>query len=61
MHKENLTWEQQHKINQVVATMNIENMPLTQEDYNNVKAIITGRKTVDEIVTAIKKEYLNAK
>lgn len=44
------TPEQQYMIDQVTATLAIEDMPLTQQGYNNIKLILTGEKTADEAV-----------
>ena len=42
--------EQQYMIDQVAATLAIEEMSLTQQGYNNIKLILTGEKTADEAV-----------
>ena len=46
-----------YKLRQVASTMSIENMDLTEQSYNNLQEIATGRKTVDEIVAEIIKRY----
>lgn len=52
-----LTPEQQFMIDQVAATMAIEDMPLTDQAYKNLIDIVTGRKTSDEIIAEITKRY----
>ena len=49
--------QQSYKLQQVAATMRIENMNLTEQAYDNLQAIATGQKTVDEIIEEIKKRY----
>ena len=46
-----------YKLQQVAATMRIENMNLTEQAYDNLQAIATEQKTVDEIIEEIKKRY----
>lgn len=46
-----------YKLRQVASTMSIENMHLTEQAYDNLQAIATGQKTVDEIVEEIKRRY----
>ncbi len=52
-----LTPRQQFMINQVAATMEIENMPLTERAYNNLVEIVTGEKTAEEVIEEIKTKY----
>lgn len=52
-----LTPEQQFMIDQVAATMAIEDMPLTDQAYKNLIDIATDRKTVDEVINEITKRY----
>lgn len=54
-----LTPQQQYDINQVAATMAIENMPLNEKTYNYLVQLATDEKTVDQIIDKIKKEYQN--
>lgn len=54
-----LTPEQQNMINQVAATMAIENMPLTEQCYKNLYAMATKEKTKDEIIADIKRRYIH--
>ena len=48
-------------IDQVAATMAIENMPLTPQAYENIRMIATGEKTADQIIEEIKKEYTSVR
>lgn len=57
MPQKQLTWEQQNRINQVIATIKIENMPITQQAYENLVALETGEKTVEEIIADITKRH----
>jgi len=52
-----LTPQQQYHIDQVAATMAIENMPLTEKAYQNLVQIATGEKTVEQVIEEIKREY----
>ncbi len=52
-----MTEEQRRIIENVRATMEIEDMPLTQEAERNVADIIAGRKTVDEVVAETDRRY----
>lgn len=52
-----LTPQQQHNIDQVAATMAIEDMPLNEKAYNYLVQQATGEKTADQIAEEIKKEY----
>lgn len=54
-----LTPQQQYAIDQVAATMELEDMPLNEKTYNYLVQLATGKKNADQIVTAIKKEYTN--
>ena len=54
-----LTPQQKYDINQVAATMAIENMPLDKKTYNYLVCLATGEKTIDQIIDTIKKEYTN--
>lgn len=49
-----LTPEQQHMVDQTVATLRIENMEPSEDDIKAFKAVASGKKTVDEAVN----EYL---
>lgn len=54
-----LTPQQQYDINQVAATMELEDMPLDEKNYNYLVQLATGEKTIDQIIATIKKEYTN--
>lgn len=54
-----LTPKQQYDINQVAATMSIEDMPLNEKTYNYLVQLATSEKTIDQIIEEIKKEYTN--
>ena len=54
-----LTPQQQHNIDQVAATMAIEDMPLNEKTYSYLAQLATGEKTIDQIINEIKKEYTN--
>lgn len=53
-----LTPQQQFMIDQVAATMEIENMPLTERAYNNLVEIVTGEKTTEEVIEEIKRKHM---
>lgn len=53
------TPEQQYMINQVAATLAIEDMALTRQGYNNIKLILTGEKAADEAVADTIRGYLH--
>lgn len=42
-----LTPEQQDQIDQVEATMSISDMPLSEQDKQNLVDLATGEKTID--------------
>ena len=52
-----LSPQQQYKINQVAANMAIEEMLLDENAYDNLTQLATGKKTADQIISEIKKEY----
>lgn len=54
-----LTPQQQYDINQVAATMSIEDMPLDEKTYNYLVQLASREKTIDQIINEIKKEYKN--
>lgn len=54
-----LTPQQQYAIDQVAATMELEDMPLNEKTYDYLVQLATSKKNADQIVTAIKKEYTN--
>ena len=57
MHNTKLTPEQQFMINQVEATMTIENMPLTEQAKQNLIDVARGRKTTEQVAEEIRKRY----
>lgn len=54
-----LSPQQQYNIDQVAATMAIEDMPLNEKTYHYLVQLATGEKNADQIIDAIKKEYQN--
>lgn len=54
-----LSQQQQYNISQVAATMAIEEMLLDDQTYNNLTQLATGKKTAEQIINEIKKEYKN--
>lgn len=54
-----ITPKQQFMAEQVEATMNIENMPLTEQARKNLTDAASGRKTPDQIAEEIKRRYRN--
>lgn len=48
-----------YNIAQVVATMEIEDMPLDSRTIENLEQIASGDKTADQIIAEIVKEYKN--
>ena len=49
--------KQEKMIEQVAATMAVENMPLSTECYNNLKAMASGEKTREQITQEITEKY----
>ncbi len=54
-----MTEKQKYDIEQVVATMEIENMPPTEQEIQNLIDIAEGRKTGGQVREEIKKRYRN--
>lgn len=46
-----------YNLSQVYSTMEIENLPLTEQSIKNLQKIAHGHKTVDEIIKEIKYRY----
>lgn len=46
-----------YNLKQVMSTMEIENLPLTEQAYENLREIARGQKTVNEIIKEIKCRY----
>lgn len=53
MSKKPLTPIQQDMMNQVAASMAIENMPLNKRCYKNMRATLTKEKTEEQIIQEI--------
>jgi glucokinase len=49
--------KQEKMIEQVAATMAVENVPLSTECYNNLKAMASGEKTREQITQEITEKY----
>lgn len=62
MASESMGAKQEKMIEQVAATMVLENMPLSRDCYENLKAMASGEKTREqvtrEITTKFKKRVL---
>ncbi len=54
-----LTPQQQYDIDQIAATMGLEDMTLNEKTYRYLVQLATGEKNADQIIDAIKKEYQN--
>lgn len=46
-----------YNIKQVISTMEIEDLPLTEQSLKNLRKIARGHKTVNEIIDEIKSRY----
>lgn len=46
-----------YNLSQVYSTMEIENLPLTEQSLKNLRELARGQKTVDEIIKEIKCRY----
>lgn len=46
-----------YNLNQVISTMEIENLALTEQAHENLREISCGQKTVDKIIDEIKRRY----
>ena len=51
--------QSRYNIEQVTATMTIEDMPPDIRTIENLKNLAVGAKTSDQIINEIKKEYEN--
>lgn len=51
--------EKQNMIDQVNATMAIENMPLTGQARKNLTDVASDEKTADQMAEEIKERYIN--
>ena len=54
-----LETQKQFHIKQVAATMAIEDMPIDEQTRENLIQIAAGEKTINQIISEIKKEYKN--
>ena len=52
-----MTPMQEKMIEQVAATMSIENMPLSQACHKNLKAMASGKKTREQVTQEITEKY----
>ncbi|MDO4453477.1 MAG: hypothetical protein Q4B90_03175 [Eubacteriales bacterium] len=57
MEKKSLSYEKKKQLNQVAATMAVENMLLTKASYQNLYSIASGEKTVEQIIDEITAKY----
>ena len=60
MQNQRLTAKQQSMIDQVAATMEIEDMPLTERCYEDLRAAAAGEKTVAEVIAEILRRHTHA-
>lgn len=54
-----LTWKQQNMLDQVAATMAIEDMPLTEDILKMGADIVTGKKTVGQVIQELNRRNWN--
>lgn len=59
MGKRELTNEQAFKIAQAAASLSIEGMQLTEEDYRNLADVATGKKTEEQMAEELTERYQN--
>ncbi len=57
--KQTLAPEKRHMLEQVEATMTIEDMPLTDKARQNLLDLASGKKTVSQIIAELDEEYKN--
>ena len=55
-----LTTHQHYEMNQVNATMAIENMTLTEQTYKNLIEVTSGKKTANQMAEEIRRRYMHA-
>lgn len=48
---------QSHAIEQVAATMAVENMPLSRDCYKNLRSMTSGEKTREQVTREITEKY----
>lgn len=51
--------QERYNIAQVTSTMEIEDMHLDSRTLDNLEQIAVGKRTEDQIINEIKKEYAN--
>ena len=51
--------QKQHWIEQVVATMSIEDIPIDGQTYQYLTQIAIGKKTAEQAIREIRKEYMH--
>lgn len=57
MQNKTITRKQRKMIEQVAATMAVENMPLSRDCYNNLRAMASGEKTREQVSQEITAKY----
>lgn len=57
MQNKTITLKQKKMIEQVAATMAVENMPLSRDCYNNLRAMASGEKTREQVSQEITAKY----
>ena len=57
MQNKTITLKQRKMIEQVAATMAVENMPLSRDCYNNLRAMASGEKTREQVSQEITAKY----
>ena len=57
MQNKTITRKQKKMIEQVAATMAVENMPLSRDCYNNLRAMASGEKTREQVSQEITAKY----
>lgn len=48
---------QRHAIEQVAATMAVENMPLSRDCYKNLRSMASGEKSREQVTWEITEKY----
>lgn len=57
MASESIGAKQEKMIEQVAATMVLENMPLSRDCYKNLKAMASGKKTREQVTREITAKF----
>lgn len=55
--RSDISLEDQYAIDQVAASMAIEDMPLTRECYDRLHAIAAGEKTIEEAFEELDRKW----